>query len=288
MIDFLKKICFYLINKKIVYLIDSEHDVDFLVNSLKSIKILGIDTEFDWRTTYFPVLSLLQIATKNQIFLIDCLKCKNLKKLKNILESPDRLIVFHSSRSDTTVLYTNLSIKVKNAYDIQVAEKIISGGDVKNYASLVKRYFNLLLDKSETNSNWLKRPLTNNQIKYATNDVNFLIEIYRKQLKILQEKFLDKKAFEASKKESSLGNQDLHIMRLKKLKNASYLTKKIFVWREKYACEKDIPPSYIFKDNRLKDLSKEVSLKNFNKKSLIKFFRDKVDLDAFLDEMTIS
>ena len=167
---------------------------------MESKKILGIDTEFDWRTTYFPVLSILQIATKNKIFLIDCLKCKNLKKLKNILEDQDRLIVFHSSRSDTTVLNTNLNIKVKNTYDIQVAEKIISGGDIKNYASLVKKYFNFSLNKSETNSNWLKRPLSSNQVKYAAEDVNFLIEIYKKQIKILQKKSLDKKAFESSKK----------------------------------------------------------------------------------------
>ena len=287
MIDFLKKIGFYLKNKKTVYFIDSEDDVDFLIYSLNDIKIMGIDTEFDWRTTYFPVLSLLQIATKNKIFLIDCLRCKNLKKLKNILEGKNRLIVFHSSRSDTTVLSTNLNIKVNNTYDIQVAEKIINGGDIKNYASLVKKYFNFSLNKSETNSNWLKRPLSNNQIKYAADDVNFLIEIYKKQSKILRKNSLYKKACESSKKESSLGNQDLHVTRLKKLKNASNLTKEIFVWREKYASEKDIPPSYIFKDNKLKDLSKEISLKKINKKNLIKFFRDKIDLDAFLNEMTI-
>tara|TARA_B100002019_G_scaffold54384_1_gene46490 strand:- start:1525 stop:2391 length:867 start_codon:yes stop_codon:yes gene_type:complete len=287
LIDFLKKICFYLKNKKTVYFLNSENDIDFLANSLENIKILGIDTEFDWRTTYFPVLSLLQIATKNKIFLIDYLKCKDLKKLKNILEDQDRLIIFHSSRSDATVLNTNLSIKVNNAYDIQVGEKLITGGNIKNYASLVKKYFNFSLNKSETNSNWLKRPLSESQIKYAANDVNFLIEIFKKQIKILQKKSLDRKAFEASNKECSLGNQDLHISRLKKLKNASNLTKEIFVWREKYASVKDIPPSYIFKDNKLRDLSKEISLKKINKKNLIKFFRDKVDLDAFLNEMTI-
>ncbi len=287
MIDILKKIVFYLKNKKKVYFIDSQEDVDFLIYFLRNEKLLGIDTEFDWRTTYFPVLSLLQIAVKNKIFLIDCLKCKNLKKLKNILEDQDRLIVFHSSRSDTTVLYTNLNIKVKNAYDIQVAEKIINGGEIENYASLVKKYFNFSLNKSQTNSNWLKRPLTSNQVKYAADDVNFLIEIYKKQIKVLQKKSLDKKVFEFSKKESSLGNQDLHITRLKKLKNAPNLTKKIFIWREKYARVKDIPPSYVFKDNKLKDLTKEISLKNSNKKDLIKYFRDKVDLDAFLNDITL-
>ena len=283
----LKRFRFYLKNKKTIYLIDSDDDIDFLIFSLESENILCIDTEFDWRTTYFPILSLFQIATKDKIFLIDCLKCKNLKNLKNILEDQDRLIVFHSSRSDTTVLYTNLNIKIKNVYDIQVAEKIINGGDIKNYASIVKKYFNFSLNKSETNSNWLKRPFSNNQMEYAADDVNFLIEIYKKQIKILKKLSLAEKVFQYSKKESSLGSQDLHVSRLKKLKNVSKLTKDIFLWREKYASMKDIPPSHIFKDNKLKDLTKEMSLNNLDEKSLGKFFRDKVDFYAFLDEMTI-
>lgn len=283
--SFLKKLGFKLKNKKTIYSIDSSDDISFLIFSLENENILGVDTEFEWRNTYFPILSLLQIATKDKIFLIDCLKCKNFKKLKNILEDQDRLIIFHSSRSDTTVLFTNLNIKVKNAYDIQVAEKIISGGDVKNYASIVKKYFYFSLNKSETNSNWLKRPFSNNQIEYAADDVNFLIEIYKKQIKILQKISMDEKAFQYSEKESSLGNQDLYVSRLKKLKNASQLTKDIFLWREKYASIKNIPPSYIFKDNKLKDLTKEMRLNCKDKKKLDKFFKDKADLNAFFSEM---
>ena len=287
MIGILKKFGFYLKNKKTIYLIDSDDDVNFLIFSIENEKILGIDTEFDWRNTYFPILSLLQIATRDKIFLIDCLQCKNLKNLKKILEDQDRLVVFHSSRSDTTVLYTNLNVKVKNVYDIQVAEKIIHGGDIKNYASIVKKYFNFSLNKSEKNSNWLKRPFSDDQMEYAADDVNFLIEIYQKQIKILRNLSLDQKAFQHSKKESFLGNQDLHVSRLKKLKNVSKLTKDIFLWREKQASMKDIPPSHIFKDNKLKDLTKEMSLTNLDEKNLDKFFRDKADLDAFLNEMTI-
>lgn len=283
--SFLKKLGFKLKNKKTIYSIDSSDDISFLIFSLENENILGVDTEFEWRNTYFPILSLLQIATKDKIFLIDCLKCKNLKKLKNILEDQDRLIIFHSSRSDTTVLFTNLDIKVKNAYDIQVAEKIISGGDVKNYASIVKKYFYFSLNKSETNSNWLKRPFSNNQIEYAADDVNFLIEIYKKQIKILQKISMDEEAFQYSEKESSLGNQDLYVSRLKKLKNASQLTKDIFLWREKYASIKNIPPSYIFKDNKLKNLAKEMRLNCKDKKKLDKFFKDKADLNAFFSEM---
>ena len=256
MIGFLKKFGFYLTNKKTIYLIDSDNDVNFLISSLENEEILGIDTEFDWRTTYFPTLSLLQIATKGKIFLIDCLKCKNLKNLKNIIEDQDRLIIFHSSRSDATVLFTNLHIKVKNVFDIQIAEKIIRGGDIKNYASIVKTYLNISLNKSETNSNWLKRPFTKSQIDYAANDVRFLIKIYNKQKRILEKKNAYFTVKDLTKREVSLGSQKLYIPRLRKFKSQKKIEKDLFMWRENMAMERNVPPSYIFKDKYFKKILK--------------------------------
>ena len=256
MIGFLKKFGFYLTNKKTIYLIDSDNDFNFLISSLENEEILGIDTEFDWKTTYFPILSLLQIATKEKIFLIDCLHCKNLKNLKNILEDKERLIIFHSSRSDATVLNTNLNIKVKNVFDIQIAEKIIYSGDIKNYASIVKTHLNIFLDKSETNSNWLKRPFTKSQINYAANDVRFLIRIYNRQKKILKKKNAYYTVKDLTKKEVSLGSQKLYIPRLKKLKSHNKIEKDLFMWRENMAMERNVPPSYIFKDKHFKKILK--------------------------------
>ena len=256
MIGFLKKFGFYLTNKKTIYLIDSDNDINFLISSLENEEILGIDTEFDWRTTYFPTLSLLQIATKGKIFLIDCLQCKNLKNLKNILEDQDRLIIFHSSRSDATVLFTNLHIKVKNVFDIQIAEKIIRGGDIKNYASIVKTYLNISLNKSETNSNWLKRPFTKSQIDYAANDVRFLIKIYNKQKRILEKKNAYFTVKDLTKKEVSSGSQKLYIPRLRKFKSQNKIEKDLFMWRENMAMERNVPPSYIFKDKYFKKILK--------------------------------
>ena len=256
MIGFLKKFGFYLTNKKTIYLIDSDNDINFLISSLENEEILGIDTEFDWRTTYFPTLSLLQIATKGKIFLIDCLQCKNLKNLKNIIEDQDRLIIFHSSRSDATVLFTNLHIKVKNVFDIQIAEKIIRGGDIKNYASIVKTYLNISLNKSETNSNWLKRPFTKSQIDYAANDVRFLIKIYNKQKRILEKKNAYFTVKDLTKREVSSGSQKLYIPRLRKFKSQKKIEKDLFMWRENMAMERNVPPSYIFKDKYFKKILK--------------------------------
>ncbi|MDA9636834.1 ribonuclease D [SAR86 cluster bacterium] len=280
---FLKRIALRLKRKKEIYLIDLDQDRDFIQHLLEDEKILAIDTEFDWRRTYYPTLSLLQIATENSILLIDCIGMKNLSFLKKILENKETLVIFHSARSDTTVLFTALGIKITNVFDIQIAEKFISKSDIKNYASIVETYFPIKLLKTETNSNWLKRPFSEDQLQYAADDVEYLIGIYKKQKKILIKKNDLNLILDASRKEANAGNDDLHVSRLKKLKKAGQKEKKIFLWREKIASEKNIPPSHIFKDkqmNLLKNIKSENDIDN-----LLIILKDKILVERFLSEI---
>ena len=282
MIGVLKKLGFNLKNKKTIYLVESEEEEEFVKESLEKEKYIGIDTEFNWRNTYFPELSLLQISTNSKILLIDCLKFKKLGFLNNILEDKAKTIIMHSSRSDTTVLNTNLKIKLNNCFDIQIAEKFINGGEIKNYGFIVAKYFGYELDKSETNSNWLKRPLTHKQLEYAADDVNFLIPIYKKQLKDLKKLKKEQEALTESRKETLLGNQELYISRLKKLKKASKEERDIFLWREKHASEKNLPPSYIFEDKFLKTITKKTKHKKEQPDEFLKFFKDNSSAKDFL------
>ena len=282
MIGILKKIGFSLKNKKTIYLVESEEDEEFVKESLEEEKYIGIDTEFNWRNTYFPELSLLQLSTSSKIFLIDCLKCKKLRFLNKILEDKKKVIIMHSSRSDTTVLNTNLKIKLNNCFDIQIAEKFINGGEIKNYGFIVAKYFGYELDKSETNSNWLKRPLTNKQLEYAADDVNFLIPIYKKQLKKIKKLKKEKEVIIEFRKETMLGNQELYISRLKRLKNASKEERDIFLWREKHASGKNLPPSYIFEDKSLKKIVKKIKNKKEGPNEIFKLFKDNSAAKDFL------
>ena len=226
--------------RKNFFLIDDEIKLDDLIEKIKSLKVISVDTEFEWRRTYHPRLSLIQICDGNDVFLIDCLLCKNIEKVKFIFESVQILKVFHAVRSDTTVLFSSLGIKTNNVFDVQIAEKIINDLNVKSYSYLVEKYINLSINKSETNSNWMKRPFSNNQLKYASEDVEFLIDIYTKQNKLLDKKGKLKEAFYLSKEEAGLGNQELYISRLQKIKDKSEIDEKIFMWREELAKKKEM------------------------------------------------
>ena len=147
---------------------DKPEDLDFFYKVICQQDIICIDTEFDWRKTYFPKLSLVQISTKKNIFLIDFLKINPSNFLKQILENKKILKIFHSVKSDATILSTSLKTKMKNIFDIQIAEKVLNEKeDIKNYGFITQKYTGVLLEKSETNSNWLRRPLTQVQINYA-------------------------------------------------------------------------------------------------------------------------
>lgn len=278
-----------LIFKKRVYFIDSDEGLSFLKSRLTiEDSYLGIDTEFDWRRTYYPVLSLLQISTKKEIFIIDCIKIKDLKFLKLHLEDTKKTIIFHSVRNDTNVLSKCLNIHITKSFDIQIAEKIISCGEIKNYASLVFKYLSINLDKSETNSNWLKRPLASSQLVYASEDVKYLFEIARAQMKKLKKISKLKEAFEKSTEEAKMGNEDFLSMRLKKFNNKfTSLEREIFIWRENIAEKKNIPPGYIFSEKKLSKLANILRKKSYEKKEKVfKIFGDTSLSDRFLKDFS--
>ncbi len=252
----LNKLKYFLLKRNPIIFVDSETKLDEILNELSLEKIIGIDTEFDWRNTYYPNLSLIQISTKKKIFLIDCLKLSSLFKFKSIFESKDTVKVFHAVRSDITVLSCSNNLNFINCFDIQVAEKFLSKDDLKSYAKIVLKYTGHKIDKSETNSNWMRRPFTKNQINYAANDVRFLIEIYKKQKKILEQKHAYLSVRDLTKREVSLGSQKLHIPRLKKFKSHKKIEKDLFMWRENIAMKRNVPPSYIFKDKFFKKILK--------------------------------
>ena len=278
----LYRLLFNLSHKKKIFYITEDTDLHHVILDLRKEKFICVDTEFEWRRTYFPIISLIQIATKKKIYLVDCLKCKNLSELENIFSDDKKLFIFHASRSDTTVISKSLNICVKNVFDIQIAQNILTNDKFKSYQSLVNKYFKVNLAKSETHSNWLNRPLTKKQLEYASDDVKYLIEIFEKQSRTLKKKNVYLDAIKYSEKEAYLGNQDLIVSRLKKLKDPTETERKIFIWRERVSIKKNIPPSHAIKDKRIKFLSELVDQKR-DLNGQKKFFNDeKIFLD-FLD-----
>jgi len=273
----------FLKNKRKLFYVTDDKGLSLLEDELSKHSIFALDTEFDWRTTYYPKLSLIQISVKQRLFLIDCLKINPQRILKKFLEDKKILKIFHSVRSDATVLSKCLSIKTINTFDIQQAEKLLSNNEIKSYGKIVKNFFGINLDKSETNSNWLKRPLSELQIRYALEDVDYLLEIYHYQKKKLIKRNLLDQALFFSKQEVDLGNESLRKLRLKRNKKKFNIrNKEIFLWREDLAEKDNIPPAFIFKDKYLKELSRIKSQDAFARKKVMKIIGSSEITDKFI------
>lgn len=147
--------------------------------------VIAVDTEFVREVDIKPILCLLQIATSNDIFIIDPV-LTNLSPLKTIFENKNIRKIFHDARQDIEILNLN-GINVENSYDTQLAEMLFCVRESEGYRTLVFKYAGKKLPKNQTLSDWLKRPLSKKQLQYAMEDVQYLLEIYSKQLQKLHE-----------------------------------------------------------------------------------------------------
>ena len=240
-----------------------------VMKDLESYDKLAIDTEFIWRDTYYPKLSLIQIATDNKIYILDCLAF-DISIIEKVFSNRNILKIFHSVRGDSSVIFNCLGIKIENIFDTQLAEDILNQniGIQISYKKLVKKYLFKSISKSETNSDWGKRPLRKKQLDYAAEDVRYLHSIMDIQnKKIIKSNKLDL-FYSLCEKENELGHEDFSISRLKRLKkknrNISSKEIEIFIWREDQAKQYNVPTSHIFEDRDLKRLKKILESNNLN------------------------
>ena len=270
--NFFKALGFYSQKKEFI---DTKDGLKKIYSHLADQTEIGVDTEFTWRKTYYPILSLIQISTNEKLVIIDCLKLKtDIMMLKNIFSDETTLKIFHSLRSDISVLNTSYDFVVRNIFDTQIAENLIADSkNQKSYKSLVMKYTKNRLSKSETNSNWEQRPLSDKQFHYAYEDIKYLIRIKSKQIKSLISKDLLLDFHELCEKEKNLGETSFIDLRLKrykkKLKQISALEEKIFIWREKMAMKMNMPPNQVVLEKNLKILNQISIDKNFKECSWI-------------------
>lgn len=158
--------------------IERQSDLDRVVSELDDV--IGMDTEFHRRRTFFPRPCVLQLSTSIGAYIVDLLAPLDLTELESALFSEGRVKVTHSPREDLELLHLIFGEELPNLVDVQLAHAFVSTDAALNYSSLVERYLDLPLEQNKklTQSDWRKRPLTPTQIKYACDDVRFLLPLW--------------------------------------------------------------------------------------------------------------
>ena len=169
------------------HIIDSNTDLESLDKELLQCSHLGVDTEFRRTGKEKIELALIQVNNSEETFIIDCVLIGGYSNNCKFLFSEDVIKIFHSSREDIEAIYSWTESKLENVFDTQLANAFLGGSFSIGYQDLVYEKLEVLVDKVETRSNWLKRPLRESQLEYAASDVQFLIDLYLHQSKDLDE-----------------------------------------------------------------------------------------------------
>ena len=156
--------------------IDSPAELNRLVKRLTKQRIIGVDLEADSMYHFQEKVCLIQIATRRSTAVIDPLQVRNLAVLKPVFRRGDILKIFHGADYDIRSLYRDFRISINNLFDTELACRFL-GLKETGLEAVLKRRYNVRLDKKYQRKDWSKRPLPEEMIAYAAKDVRYLIPL---------------------------------------------------------------------------------------------------------------
>jgi ribonuclease D len=145
---------------------------------------LAIDTEFVAERRYQAMLCLAQVAVRDGddagrivTRIIDPLDGDDPAELTAVLADPAVEVVVHAGRQDVAILKRSWDTTLTNVFDTQVAAGFLGHGLQESYKSLVDRVLGIRIASSESFTRWERRPLTEEQLRYAAEDATHLLEL---------------------------------------------------------------------------------------------------------------
>jgi len=225
--------------------------------------VLAVDTEFIRQSTLYPKLGLIQLFDGRALALVDPLRITDWQPLNRLFADTGIIKLLHSCSEDLEALATIGISQITPLFDTQLAAELLGWGSSMGYARLVEQLTGEILDKSESRTDWLARPLSDTQLTYAANDVHFLFPLYEKftaQMSAAQQQLLLQEGEQLTRrKEQQLPLEFKYL----EIKNSWQLTprelailRELTAWRQRYAMERDLALGLILKDIQLIELAK--------------------------------
>jgi len=247
-------------------MIDTQEGLQDVVNRAKLSDAVAFDTEFVWERTFFPDLGLIQIAVSpDDCVLVDPLAVKDLSPLAEIIENPNIVKILHDAQQDLSIMcMATGATSPKNIFDTRTAAGFAGMASTISLQNLLKDMIGIQLPKTESRTNWLQRPLSDNQLEYAIDDVKYLHEVRLKTIERAHraEPWMNEELAE-------LDNHELYKPKdprkqFKRVKGYGYLNyrglavlRELTAWRETTAITENKPRKHVIPDEVLISLSQE-------------------------------
>lgn len=230
-----------------------------------SASFLAVDTEFIRTDTFFPLAGLIQIGVAGQLFLIDPLTIDEWSSLVSLFEDASIPKVLHSCSEDLEVFQRLLGCIPTPILDTQIGASLAGYGSGISYQRLVEACLGVHVEKGETRSDWLQRPLTERQCCYAALDVEYLQAVYVSLVNALKEvgrlQWWHDECQQMWANVSNPPGTTQYYQRIKsawKLRGKNLLLlQRLCDWREREAQLQDIPRGRVLKDSSCFEIARQ-------------------------------
>lgn len=239
--------------------IKNDDELQQLCDHLKEEPYLALDTEFVWTKTYFPNLGIIQIASESEAFIIDYVTIADFTPLKALLEDPKIVKIFHDAYQDVSIVNMCVNARSVNIFDTQIGAAMTGLGGSLSLEKLLKQLEGVSLPKTETRTDWVRRPLKEAQIEYALDDVKYLVSSTKKLLATAESKGTKEWILEEMKRFDNIDPFPLQETIDKQfLKNAGRINAKfrpklyaLATFVERLARESNVPRDYIIRKDKI-------------------------------------
>lgn len=228
-----------------------------------SATLLAVDTEFVRTTTLLPKLGLIQLNDGRGAVLVDPLQITDWQPLQQLLSAAQPLKLLHSCTEDLEAFASVGISNIAPLLDTQLAAELLGWGASMGYARLVEKMLQVQLDKSESRTDWLARPLAQTQLEYAANDVIYLLQLAPALLAALSAEQHQLLLNEGGSMQERRQRVYPELLRYLELKNSWQfgprelaILRRLCAWRSAYAGEKDLALSLVLKDAALYEIAR--------------------------------
>jgi ribonuclease D len=234
---------------------------------LASCGRFGFDTEFVGEDSYHPRLCLVQVATAERLILIDPLTVGPLDAFWQLVVDPSIQTIVHAGREEVRLCHLWTGKRPGNLFDLQIAAGLVGLNYPIGHGPLVNQLLNIRLSKAETLTEWRTRPLTNDQIRYAFDDVRYLLllaERLTERMEALNRKDWVKE--ECDRLGTIVAPDEPNGERWRKLRGLNSLDRKrlavvreLYIWREQKAAQTNRPVRALIRDDLIIEIAKRNS-----------------------------
>lgn len=265
-------------------LITTDDALDDLIAHLRTSGRFAFDTEFVSESTFEPILCLIQVATRDRLAAVDPLAFEDVRRFWDVVNDPAIEVVMHAAGEDLRIGKLQSGHLPARVVDVQLAAALVGHGYPLSLGNLVREIVGQSVAGGETRTDWRRRPLSSAQLRYALDDVRYLLgaaDLLDARLDAMGRRAWAESEYQALLQSIRARDDDDRWRRLPGLHGLNQrgleVARRLSLWRRDDARRANRPIRHVLKDDLLVAIAKRMpatiadlkALRDFNRTEMI-------------------